>query len=391
MAIAALIVAGGTGTRAGGPLPKQYQTIGGAMVMRHTVRAFLDHPEVDHVQVVIGEGHEDWYREAVEGLDLLPVAIGADTRQGSTWNGLRALAPLKPTKVLIHDAARPFVSARLITATLRALDARLAAIPALPLAETVKRVGDERVIEATVDRRNLWAAQTPQAFDFATIHDIHARAAAEQRFDFTDDASLAEWSGVPVAIVEGERANIKLTTAEDIMEANRRLTAEQYMALADIRVGQGFDVHQFGPGDHVTLCGVKIPHGQGLVGHSDADVGLHALTDAIFGAIGEGDIGYHFPPSDPKWKGAPSVIFVKEAAAKVRALGGIIANCDVTMVCEAPKIKPHVPAMKAVIAEALGITPDRVAVKATTNEQMGFIGRSEGMVAYATATIRLPV
>ncbi|WP_137392078.1 bifunctional 2-C-methyl-D-erythritol 4-phosphate cytidylyltransferase/2-C-methyl-D-erythritol 2,4-cyclodiphosphate synthase [Rhodoligotrophos defluvii] len=391
MTTAALIVAAGSGVRAGGPLPKQYQTIGGQPVLRRTVEAFLHHPEVDHVQVVIGPDHHALCAEALAGLNLLPPVAGAATRQGSVFNGLQALEPLAPQAVLIHDGARPFVSTTLISTVIGALRQHDAAIPAVPIAETIKRVSETRTIAATVDRQGLWGAQTPQAFRFDTIFELHKRAADGNLTDFTDDASLAEWAEVPVAVVEGERQNVKLTTSDDIEMADTRLRQAEWAALADIRVGQGFDVHQFGPGEHVTLCGVRIPHTHGLVGHSDADVAMHALTDAIFGAIGEGDIGVHFPPSDPQWKGAASAVFLKEAVRKVHALGGIIAHCDITMVSEAPRIKPHVPAMKAELAPVLGVTEDRVAIKATTNEQMGFIGRREGMVAYATATVRLPL
>ncbi|WP_342642294.1 bifunctional 2-C-methyl-D-erythritol 4-phosphate cytidylyltransferase/2-C-methyl-D-erythritol 2,4-cyclodiphosphate synthase [Rhodoligotrophos ferricapiens] len=391
MVIAALIVAAGSGIRAGGPLPKQYQEIGAVPVLRHTVQAFLDHPEISQVQVVIGKDHLPICQDALSGLDLLPFVTGADTRQGSVHNGLSALEPYAPDGVLIHDGARPFVSPALISNVVAALREHTAVIPALPIAETIKRVTRDGTIVATIDRDGLWGAQTPQGFRYNAIIEIHDRAKRSEHRDFTDDASLAEWAGIPVAVISGERQNVKLTTSEDIASADARLRQEQWAALADIRVGHGFDVHQFGPGDHVTLCGVRIPHSHGLVGHSDADVALHALTDAIFGAIGEGDIGVHFPPSDPQWKGAASSVFVEEAVRKVKALGGLIANCDITLVSEAPKIKPHLAEMKEAVARMLGVTTDRVGIKATTNEEMGFIGRKEGMVAYATALVRLPL
>ena len=389
MSAAAVIVAAGAGMRAGGERPKQYQAIGGKPVLRHTVEAFLGHPGIADVQVVIGEGHESLYDEAVGDLPLpLPVTGGA-TRQASVARGLEALQGSAPDLVLIHDGARPFVSASVISHVIAHLDRHPAVIPALPVTDTLKRAKGNVVAE-TVDRTGLWAVQTPQGFRFTAIVEAHERAAAAAGQDFSDDASIAEWAGIEVALIPGAPDNTKVTSAEDIAEADQRLRREMLLALGDIRVGQGFDVHAFGPGDYVTLCGVRIAHDKGLTGHSDADAPLHALTDALLGSIGEGDIGVHFPPSDPQWRGADSGIFLKHAADLIAARHGIIANADLTIVCEAPKISPHVAEMRRHIAEILKIAPERIGVKATTSEMMGFTGRGEGLVAMAMATVRLP-
>jgi 2-C-methyl-D-erythritol 4-phosphate cytidylyltransferase/2-C-methyl-D-erythritol 2,4-cyclodiphosphate synthase len=262
-------------------------------------------------------------------------------------------------------------------------------VPTLPVSSTLKAVDADGRVTATVPRDRLHAAETPQGFRFAAILDAHRKAAAEGR-DFTDDAAVAEWAGIPVRTVPGDPANIKLTTAADIIAADRRLAGEAALKLGDIRVGNGYDVHALGPGGQVMLGGIAIPHALGLVGHSDADVALHALTDAVLGAIAEGDIGAHFPPSDPQWRGASSDRFLADAVRRVAARGGVIAHLDLTIIAEAPKIGPHRAAMRQRIAEICGIAVDRVAVKATTNEGLGFIGRGEGIAAHATATIRLP-
>jgi 2-C-methyl-D-erythritol 4-phosphate cytidylyltransferase / 2-C-methyl-D-erythritol 2,4-cyclodiphosphate synthase len=389
MSAAAVIVAAGAGLRAGGERPKQYQRIGGEPVLRHTVEAFLGHPGIAGVQVVIGEDHGELYDEAVRGLPLPRPVIGGATRQASVARGLEAMRASTPDLVLIHDGARPFVSASVISHVIAHLDRHPAVIPALPVTDTLKRAKGNVVAE-TVDRSGLWAVQTPQGFHFEAITQAHARAAAAAEQDFSDDASIAEWAGIEVALIPGAPDNTKVTSAADIAEADLRLRRSALLVLGDIRVGQGFDVHAFGPGDHVTLCGVRIPHDRGLSGHSDADAPLHALTDALLGSIGEGDIGVHFPPSDPQWRGADSAIFLKHAADLIAARNGIVANADLTIVCEAPKISPHVDAMRRRIAEILAIAPDRIGVKATTSEMMGFTGRGEGLVAMATATVRLP-
>jgi 2-C-methyl-D-erythritol 4-phosphate cytidylyltransferase/2-C-methyl-D-erythritol 2,4-cyclodiphosphate synthase len=303
--------------------------------------------------------------------------------------GLEALAGAAPDQVLIHDAARPFVGHDVITRVIDALGTHAGAIAAEPVTDTLKRASAAGTIAETVDRGGLWRAQTPQGFRFAPILEAHRRAAGEGREDFTDDASLAEWAGIEVALVRGSSRNMKITHAEDLAMAETLLTAD--LGSLEPRIGTGFDVHRFGPGDHVWLGGVRMAHTAGLVGHSDADVVLHALTDALLGAIGDGDIGAHFPPSDPKWKGAASRIFVEDAAARVAALGGRIANVDITLLCEAPRIGPHRDAMRASISRMLAIDVSRVGVKATTTEGLGFTGRGEGLAAMASATVLLPV
>ncbi|HEY6859554.1 MAG TPA: 2-C-methyl-D-erythritol 2,4-cyclodiphosphate synthase, partial [Pseudolabrys sp.] len=294
--------------------------------------------------------------------------------------------PRSPDIVLVHDAARPFASANLIARAIEAAKKSGAAIPVIPVADTVKRVDEAGVVEATLDRNSIRLVQTPQAFAFPPLLEAHRRAAAQGRNDFTDDAALAEWAGMKVNIFMGDPGNVKLTTPEDFARAE----AIQSAALGDVRTGSGLDVHAFGPGDHVTLGGVRIPHGQSLTGHSDADVALHALTDAVLGALGDGDIGVHFPPSDPQWRGASSDRFLAFAVERVRTRGGRIANLDLTIVCETPRIGEHRDRMRANIAKLAGIGVERVGVKATTSEKLGFTGRGEGIAAYATATIRLP-
>jgi 2-C-methyl-D-erythritol 4-phosphate cytidylyltransferase/2-C-methyl-D-erythritol 2,4-cyclodiphosphate synthase len=388
MATAAVIVAAGRGTRAGGDVPKQYADLCGKPVLFHTVAAFADHPRIDHVQVVIHRDDANAFALACADAATLPPVPGGETRQESVMAGLAALEAHDPQLVLIHDAARPFVDAGIIDRVIDALGDHDGAIPALPVADTVKRAEHGR-ITATIDRTGLWSAQTPQGFRFVAILAAHTKALDAGRNDLTDDAAVAEWSGLAVAVVEGSSDNRKLTTSTDIEEAQRSMSTA--ITLPDIRVGHGYDVHAFEPGDHVVLCGVKVPHDARLKGHSDADVGLHALTDAIFGALGDGDIGQHFPPSDPQWKGAASHVFLKAAGDEVSKRAGAIANVDVTLVCEAPKIGPHAPVMRACIAEILKLSLDRVSVKATTSERLGFTGRQEGIAAYATATVRLPL
>jgi 2-C-methyl-D-erythritol 4-phosphate cytidylyltransferase/2-C-methyl-D-erythritol 2,4-cyclodiphosphate synthase len=294
-----------------------------------------------------------------------------------------------PDRVLIHDAARPFVGGAVIDRVLDALDGRQAVLPALPLTDSLKRANDGHVT-GSIDRASLWRAQTPQGFRYDAILAAHRAAASSDLPEFTDDAGVAEWVGLDVVLVEGAEDNVKLTTAEDIAAADRMLAMKAAPIAGTLRVGTGYDVHAFGPGDAVILCGVRIPHPKKLVGHSDADVGLHALTDAILGAIADGDIGVHFPPSDARWRGAPSERFLSDAASRVRARGGTIDNVDVTFLCESPRIGPHRDAMRARLAEILGLDVSRISVKATTNEGLGFIGRGEGIAAMATATVRLP-
>ncbi len=389
MTVAAVIVAGGSGLRAGGEKPKQYQLIGGKPVIWWTCRAFLEHPAVDHVQAVIGEGHEKMFAESVKGLPVPLPVIGGSTRQESCRIGIEAVERHRPSKVLIHDAARPFVSPALIDDVISWLDRFAAVVPGMPVAETLK-FAPGGLVARTVDRSSIWAAQTPQGFTYDQILAAYRKAEAERTQGLTDDASVAEHAGIAISMIPGQIENRKLTTADDIVIANRDMMNQQLQNLPDIRVGQGIDVHAFEPGEAVTLCGVAIPFTQRLKGHSDADVAMHALTDAILGTIGEGDIGVHFPPSDPQWKGAASRIFLAKAMQLLEAKGGLIANADITILAEAPKISPHVAAMKAFLAPLLQIAEDRIAIKATTMEKLGAIGRKEGMMAYATVTVRLP-
>jgi 2-C-methyl-D-erythritol 4-phosphate cytidylyltransferase/2-C-methyl-D-erythritol 2,4-cyclodiphosphate synthase len=379
----ALIVAAGRGTRFGGALPKQYLPLAGGSILHYAVAAFAAHPRVSGVQVVIRPEDRDEFDRAMHGLAVLPPVPGGPERQDSVRLGLETLAAHRPDRVLIHDGARPFPGAALIDRVIDGLDRASAAVPALPLGDTIKRVEDG-LIRATVDRAQLWRAQTPQGFHFAPIIAAHRSAAGHV---LTDDAAVAEAAGIAPLIVAGSEENLKVTTAEDLAAAERLLAARQ----GDIRVGQGFDVHPYGPGDHVMICGVAIPHEVAPVGHSDADVGLHALTDAVLGAIGAGDIGMHFPPSDPRWRGASSDRFLAYAAALVRERGGSIASVDVTVICERPKIAPHRDRMIQQVAAILEISADRVSVKATTTERLGFLGRGEGIAAQAVATVRLPL
>ena len=384
--VAAVVVAAGRGFRAGGDGPKQYREVGGEPVIRASLKGLAGHPGIAMVQPVIHPDDCDLFRAAAAGLDVLEPVFGGATRQASVRAGLEALRPRAPDLVLVHDAARPFASAALIARGIAAAGASGAAIPALPVADTVKTVDPSGIVTGTIERAQLRLVQTPQAFAFATLLAAHQRARAAGREDFTDDAALAEWAGIKVATFAGEAANVKLTTADDFV----RVAAAELAALTDVRTGFGYDVHAFGPGDHVTLGGVRIAHSQGLSGHSDADVVLHALVDAILGALADGDIGVHFPPSDTQWRGASSDRFLAFAIERLRARKGRIAHLDVNVVCEAPRIGPHRDAMRARIAEIAGIDVTRVAVKATTSEKLGFIGRSEGMAAFATATVRLP-
>jgi 2-C-methyl-D-erythritol 4-phosphate cytidylyltransferase / 2-C-methyl-D-erythritol 2,4-cyclodiphosphate synthase len=385
--VAAVIVAGGRGQRAGGEMPKQYRAIGGEPVIRVALSAFVGHPQIDAVQPVIHADDEAAFRTATSGLGGLraPVAGGA-SRQASVYAGLDALRETAPDFVLIHDAARPFVTGGLIARAIAAASETGAAVPAIAVADTVKKVDARGTITATIDRNELRIVQTPQAFSYGLIVDAHARAAAADRGDFTDDAALAEWAGHRVSVFAGDTANVKLTTNDDFARAE----ALRMAATGDVRTGSGFDVHAFADGDHIMLGGVRIAHTRGVTGHSDADVALHALVDAILGALAEGDIGQHFPPSDPQWKGAASEKFLAFACERVRARSGVIAHLDVTIVCEAPRIGPHRDAMRGRIAAIAGINIERVAVKATTSENLGFTGRGEGIVAMATATVRLP-
>ena len=371
-------------------MPKQYLPLAGMPVLAHSLRILTRHPRVGKAIVVYNPEDTELYAAAAAPFAdrlLAPVPGGA-TRQASVLAGLDALAGSAPDQVLIHDAARPFLTEELIDALISALAERPGAIAAEPVSDTLKQAAADGTIARTIDRERLWRAQTPQAFRYDAILDAHRRAAAGGRCDFTDDAGLAEWAGLPVKLVASVAQNMKLTTAADVALAERLLT--QPAGSFEPRNGTGFDVHRFAPGDHVWLCGVKIAHTHRLEGHSDADVGLHALTDALLGAIGDGDIGQHFPPSDQRWRGAASRIFLADAAARIQRLGGRITNVDVTFLCEAPKIGPHRDAMRAAVGEVLAIAPERIGIKATTMEGMGFIGRGEGIAAMASATVLLP-
>lgn len=379
---AALVVAAGRGHRFGGPLPKQYTILAGKPVLHHTVKALLQSSTIDLVRCVIHSDDQDLYDESVKGLALLDPVMGGAERQDSVRLGLESLKSLDVDKVLIHDGARPFISEAVIDGVLDALDTHPGAIPALRVADTLKR-GAANLIADTVSREGLWRAQTPQGFHLSDILAAHHKFSGKQ---FTDDAQLYETLKIPMALTQGSHDNFKITTGDDLMRAEHLIAAH-----SEIRTGSGFDAHTFDTGDFVTLCGVEVPHGFGLKGHSDADVALHALTDAILGAIGAGDIGQHFPPSDPQWKGAKSDQFVQHAVKLVRERGGEIVNVDVTLLCESPKIGPHRQSMVTKVAEILNVDQDRVSVKATTTEGMGFTGRKEGLAAQALASIRLPM
>lgn len=370
----ALLVAAGSGSRAGGETPKQYRTIAGLPLLAHAID-HLRHPGVDEIQVVIGEGQDEGYRAAIGGRALPSPTQGGATRRESVINGLAALARRGDVhRVLIHDAARPFLPAAVIDRLLAALDANQGAVPALPVADTLARANG--ALGEIVPRHDLVRVQTPQAFHFEPIRRAHA---AWSGGEATDDAQVARAAGLSVAIVAGDPALEKLTWAADFRRAET--------ARLVPRVGFGFDVHAFAPGEALWLGGVRIPHDKGLAGHSDADVVLHALTDAILGALGAGDIGDHFPPSDPQWRGAASSLFLEHARDLVERAGGRIAHVDVTIVCEAPRIGPHRGAMRARIAELLRLPLARTSIKATTTEHLGFTGRGEGIAAQAVATI----
>ena len=391
-----LVVAAGRGSRAGTGLPKQFRNLAGEPVITRTLRSLLSADATLLVMPVIHPDDEALFEDAVALLDpsqrvrMRPPAHGGATRQASVRLGLEALArdPAgKPAVVLIQDGARPFGSAGLIGRAVGCAERFGAAVPGLPVTDTIKEIQADGSIVGTPDRSRLRAVQTPQAFDFDLILSAHRRAHVDGRDDLTDDAAVAEYAGHPVHVFDGDADNVKMTTAEDFAKAEARLLA----TLSDIRTGHGYDVHVFTEGDHVWLGGVRIAHDRSLNGHSDADVVLHALTDAVLGAIGDGDIGVHFPPSQPQWRGASSDLFLKDAVERVRRRGGMIAHLDATIVCEAPKIGPHREVMRARIAAIAGIAIDRVGIKATTSEQIGFAGRREGMAAWALATVRLPV
>lgn len=380
MRIHAIIVAAGAGLRAGGGVPKQYRSVAGQPLLRHAVQGLLAHPAITGVSVVINPECRALHDAAVAGLPLPPPVAGGATRQASVLAGLEALAADPPDIVLVHDAARAFVPAAVIDALVAAFDDAGVdgACPALPQVDSLRRGRDGR-FSGSVDRDGLWRVQTPQAFRYPALLAAH-RAAAPGA---TDEVAIALAAGLAVAITPGDERAFKVTEPADFAKA-------EAMTVYSSRAASGFDVHRFGPGDHVWLCGVKIPHDAGLIGHSDADAGLHALTDALLGTIAAGDIGDHFPPSDDRWKGAASDQFLAHAVQLVRERGGIIDHVDVTLICERPKVGPHRAAMRARMAAILGIAVDRVSVKATTTEKLGFTGRQEGLAAQAMASVRLP-
>ena len=389
----AIIVAAGRGTRAGPGGPKQYRQLGREMILAHTARAFINHERIDGVRVIIHRDDHDIYDEALAALAgeaklMSPVNGGAE-RQDSVRLGLESLEEISPSVVLIHDGARPFVDHATISRVIDACADNDGAIAALRIHDTLKRGGDRDCITDTLSRDGIWRAQTPQGFQFTKILSAHRDAAGKA---LTDDGAVGEQAGLTIKLVDGAPDNMKITQAEDFGMAEILLQrkSDQGSAMQEFRTGNGYDVHAFEPGDAVILCGVKIDHGAKLKGHSDADVGMHALTDALFGALAAGDIGDHFPPSDLQWKGAASEIFLKKAGSLVRERGGQITHCDITLVCEAPKIGPHRDAMQVALAAILEIDKTRVSVKAKTTEKLGFTGREEGIAALATATVRLP-
>jgi 2-C-methyl-D-erythritol 4-phosphate cytidylyltransferase/2-C-methyl-D-erythritol 2,4-cyclodiphosphate synthase len=389
---AALIVAAGRGLRAGGELPKQYQLVGGMSVLERAIRALHEARAVGQAVVVIHPDDRDRYEAIAARIGLgapdflLPPAIGGATRQVSVRAGLEALAKAPPEIVLIHDAARPFVSSALVVRAIEAARSHGAAVPGVPVNDTIRRLSSGRPYGETLARDSLRAIQTPQAFVFARIRDAHQRAASAGLDAFTDDGGLAEWAGLDVHVFEGEVENAKLSLPADFARAARHVRAQ-----TETRTGLGFDVHAFGEGGFIMLGGVSIPHDRGVVAHSDGDVLLHALTDALLGALGEGDIGMHFPPSDPRWKDAASRLFFEDAIARTTQRGGRILHLDATVICEAPRLATHRDAIRASIAAIAGIGEGRVSIKATTSEKLGFTGRGEGIAAQAIATLELPM
>ncbi len=378
--VAAIIVAAGSSSRYGGNIPKQYEILGGKSLLLYSVEVLLAHPAISRVLLVINKEHHAFVA-ALKLSSRVEIVIGGASRQQSVNNGLKALQNKPPHGVLIHDAARPFITAQTVDALLVALETSDGAIPASPIADTLKKNTPAQKIEKTVERHHLWAAQTPQAFDYAKIFHAHTEFAA---IEATDDAQLAELAGFSVALVPHSRHNFKITTQEDMQMAEALIAQTKPRQQ---RIGQGVDVHSFTAGDFVTLCGVKIPHIHALKGHSDADVALHALTDALLGTIGAGDIGVHFPPSDNQWQNADSLIFLRHAVKLLHAKGAEINNIDVTILCERPKILPHRVAMVAVLTKELGLADDQVSIKATTTEKLGFLGREEGIAAMAVVSV----
>lgn len=396
--ISAIILAAGRGERAGSNGPKQYQLLNGESIICQTVKRFVEHPQIAHVIVVIHKDDRQLAEIALERFgDQIILVTGGSTRQLSTLAGLEYLAALAPDYVHIHDAARPFITKQLLDNIHQNLSSKSGSIIGVPISDTLKRVDKDHNIIATIKRDGLFGAQTPQTFPFSLILQAHEKAYNEGNYSFTDDSAIAEANGIAMKILPGSVENIKITWPEDFRRAEEILANQQNQFLQkvmnmypDIRTGNGYDVHCFEEGDHVTLCGIDIPFDKKLSGHSDADVALHALTDALLATRGAGDIGTHFPPTDPQWRGAASHIFVRHAVKIVKEHGGRIANIDITLIAEAPKVGPHRETMVLALSEMLGISNDRISVKATTNEKLGFIGRGEGIAAIATANVIYP-
>ncbi len=402
---AVIIVAAGRGKRAGGSAkspPKQFQKVGNTSIMTRTLLTFACNSDINQIITTI---HQDdlkyWNGVQAELKQCLSdqeyqkvqeAVFGGKTRQESVFNGLNSIAQDPPTKVLIHDAVRPFILDNTISKLVFEISIDSPAVlVAIPVVDTLKQSDESQLVTGTIKREGVWQAQTPQGFLFKTIFDAHQEAKRDGRNDFTDDTAICEWANIPVKIIEGARSNIKLTSKEDMQQADFQCYLENYAKLADLRIGSGFDVHQFGDGQSILLGGIEIEHDKKLIGHSDADVVLHAITDAIFGALAEGDIGSHFPPNNQKWKDANSKIFIKKACERVSQRNGVIAHLDVTIICELPKIEPYRLQIREKIAEICNLTTDRVSVKATTTEKLGSIGRGEGIACIANATVRLPV
>ncbi len=388
--IAVIIVAAGRGHRFGGEMPKQYLEVHQQPLVRHAVQAFLDHPAIDLILPVIHPDDADILANALGGLDYLEPVAGGAARQDSVRNGLEGLASSAPDYVLVHDAARPMVAPALIDRVIEALQDTSGVIPGIAVVDTLKRADDDGIITDTVSRDGLWRAQTPQGFKYADLLAAHRSAIGQE---LTDDAAVMEASGYRVAVVLGDENNIKVTTPDDLMRMEEIMSDDSAQAKLvrspSFRIGSGYDVHKLGPGDHVTLCGVKITSERALIGHSDADVALHAVTDAVFGAIADGDIGSHFPPTDSQWRGASSDQFFAYACERMRERGFELSNIDLTIICEKPKIGPHRDAMRARLAEIAQIDVSCVSVKATTTERLGFTGRGEGIAAEAVIIIEI--
>ena len=377
-----VILAGGRGKRLGGEVPKQYQLLNGISMISYSIKVFIDHPRIDTIQVVIHSEDYNLYKEATIGFDLAEPVSGGNERQNSSRIGVSKVYKNNTSYVLIHDAARPFITRKIVDQIFQKLDlGNDCVIPGIRVKDTLKRSSDQKVIE-TIDRSGLWYIQTPQGFNLKKIYNLHN---IDEGIQYNDDASMAEKHGMEVVLVESSEMNFKITTQEDMRIANKLLLGEQRIP----RIGSGFDVHRFSKGSGIILCGINIPFHSSLLGHSDADVGIHAITDSILGAIGSGDIGELFPPNDPKWENSNSEIFLKDALKRVDTLGGIISNIDLTIICEEPKINPFKDEMRRNLARILKVELNQVNIKATTTEKLGFTGRREGIAAQATSCILL--